>query len=138
MKYRFNDPESPNEIIQRAWADQFAAEATIAGFQKDPEKCAHDWAPTSCAAMLRKVDSVLANLQTPGDERLAAAGLVLAYWPRLGEFVEPCLTLAFSDLRPKVRGVALKALKRLYGWVDDPTGLLGRILWCPPVSASIE
>jgi hypothetical protein len=62
------------------------------------------------------------------SQRLGALYLVYDYWGAVPLFASTCLYMAFHDPAKEVRGLALCCLPRLYDFVHDSRGQLGRLL----------
>lgn len=90
----------------------------------------NEWAGTRLTLMMNDPDVTKGCLTNAEPAlRLAAASLIAEYWPPHEAFAAPCLYLAFADPESAIRGAAIASLLyKLYPFVQDPSGLLGKLL----------
>jgi hypothetical protein len=116
-----------DEMCQRAAHD---IQAYLKLLQGDKKPLWDTWAGARLPEMMNSKDGTLHYLKvTNASLRLAAASLVADYWHPDESFAAPCLTLAFSDPEPLIRGAALSALVyKLHSYVEDKSGMFRKLL----------
>jgi hypothetical protein len=119
-----------DELLQRARLDVCGALEMVCRYQASPERTLQQWAGVSLNPMKENLSALLDALRHPNPQvRRASLFVIRDYWPELEELVSECLRVGFEDSDLLTRGIALHVLSRFYGWIADPSGVLGKVLW---------
>lgn len=129
-------PDRPiDELIARAKSDVKAVNVRHAASRAGLKSALRALAGETADLLMTDIATVRQALRSPASKlRLAAAYVAFHHWNIEADgafrsaFSETCLEMAFHDLDPAVRGMALRGLFWVYKDFQDPTGALRSIL----------
>jgi hypothetical protein len=131
MEAEFSPNSSSNELLQRARNDHRDASEILRQYGTSAEKTLRELGGARISCLKDNFQGLLEAFDDwDSQTRIVALLLAKDHWPPLEQLTPICLRLACDDPVPAVRGVALDALIKYYGWIKDPLGILWEMMFC--------